>query len=330
MNFMSDVKNAQESPAVEPVWDKNRLPWDDAGSAGTDGGSGGTRFGGITFGEIACAGWSAYAAVAAVALAIGLVNALSVAQDAAWRGGRYDIGTPLLWEMTSIVTIILVVPVLFITVRRMRRATKWPWRIGLAVAGIVVFSLLHITGMVGLRKFAMLLAGGSYDFHLSATTLLYEFRKDIVTCLLIGSTWWLIESRRELQRSTPVVAGAPAPAQPPGRHMVWLRDGSARIRIEPSDILWISSAGNYVEYCLANSSNRLVRGTLAATEAELGRFNVARVHRTRLANLDRVTSLEMKPSGDFELTFDTGQTVQGSRRYRNAIASLERIGASNG
>jgi DNA-binding LytR/AlgR family response regulator len=59
-------------------------------------------------------------------------------------------------------------------------------------------------------------------------------------------------------------------------------------------------------------------------------LNVARVHRTRLANLDRVTSLEMKPSGDFELTFDTGQTVQGSRRYRNAIASLERIGASNG
>src|SRR5665213_528112 len=157
MNFMSDVKNALESPAVEPAWDKNRRPWDDAGSAGTDGGLGGTRFGGI-----ACAGWSAYAAVAAVALAIGLVNALSVAQDAAWRGGRYDIGTPLLWEMTSIVTIIMVVPVLFITVQRMRRATKWPLRIGLAAAGIVVFSLLHIAGMVGLRKFAMLLAGGSY------------------------------------------------------------------------------------------------------------------------------------------------------------------------
>lgn len=324
MNFMSDVKNAQEGPAVEPVWDKNRLPWDDARSAGTDGGVGGTRFG-----RIAGAGWSFYAGVAAVSLTIGLVNALSAAQDAAWRGGRYDIGTPLLWEMTSIVTIILIAPVLLIAVRLIRRTSKWPLRIGLAAAGIVVFSLLHITGMVGLRKIAMLLAGGSYDFHFSATTLLYEFRKDIVTCLLIGAPCWLIESRRELQRSAPVAIGAPA-RPPAGQHMVWLRDGSARIRIEPSDILWISSAGNYVEYCLANGGNRLVRGTLAATEAELGRFNLARVHRTRLANLDRVTSLEMKPSGDFELTFDTGQTVQGSRRYRNAIASLERIGASNG
>jgi hypothetical protein len=37
----------------------------------------------------------------------------------------------------------------------------------------------------------------------------------------------------------------------------------------------------------------------------------------------------LKPSGDFELTFDTGQTTVGSRRYRNAIASLERITASS-
>jgi DNA-binding LytR/AlgR family response regulator len=106
--------------------------------------------------------------------------------------------------------------------------------------------------------------------------------------------------------------------------MVWLRDGSTRIRIEPRDIVWISSAGNYVEYSLADGTNHLVRGTLAAAETQLARFNLARVHRTRLANLDRVTGMEMKPSGDFELTFDTGQTVQGSRRYRSAVASLDR------
>ena len=68
-----------------------------------------------------------------------------------------------------------------------------------------------------------------------------------------------------------------------------------------------------------------MRGTLAAAESQLARYNLARVHRTRLANLDRVKAVELKPSGDFELTFETGQTVQGSRRYRNAIASLERV-----
>ena len=106
--------------------------------------------------------------------------------------------------------------------------------------------------------------------------------------------------------------------------MVWLRDGAKSIRIAPRDIVWIASAGNYVEYTLADGASHLIRGTLAAAESELSRFNLARIHRTRLANLDRVTGMESKPSGDFELTFDTGQTVSGSRRYRDAVAALER------
>jgi len=110
--------------------------------------------------------------------------------------------------------------------------------------------------------------------------------------------------------------------------MVWLRDGSTRIRIEPSDILWISSAGNYVEYSLAGGVNHLVRGTLAAEEARLTPFNIVRVHRTRLVNLARVSGFKAGPNGDFELTLDSGQTISGSRRYRTAIASIEHLTAN--
>jgi DNA-binding LytR/AlgR family response regulator len=78
--------------------------------------------------------------------------------------------------------------------------------------------------------------------------------------------------------------------------LVWLRDGSARIRIDPRDILWISSAGNYVEYALAGGRTHLVRGTLAAGEARLTKFNIVRVHRTRLVNLSRVTGLRRVPT----------------------------------
>jgi len=268
--------------------------------------------------------WLVYAAVAAVALAIGFVNALSIADDIARRGGVYDVRTPLLWEMTSIAVILVLAPVLLAAVRRIRGTSRWPVRIALAIAVIVAFSAVHITGMVGLRKLVLWLLGGAYDFRFSPATVLYEFRKDIVTCLLIGGGMWLIDSRREAQQArsslAPAIAGL-APALP---HMVWLRDGTTRIRIEPREIVWISSAGNYVEYSLADGTNHLVRGTLAAAESQLARFNLARIHRTRLANLDRVTGMEMKPSGDFELTFDTGQSVQGSRRYRTAVASLDR------
>lgn len=314
---MTDVKNAQERPAVEPVRDQNRPAWDEPTPAGTSGGLRG----------ISGADWLLYGAVAAVALGIGIVNAFSAAQDTAWRGGGYDVRTPLFWELSSIVTIILVAPVLFVAVRRMRHVSGWPLRIALAVAAIIVFSALHIAGMVGLRKLAMFVVGGTYDFRFSATTLAYEFRKDVITCLLIGGALWLIDSRREAQQARSVVK--PAPADPPAPHLVWLRDGSTRIRIEPGDILWISSAGNYVEYSLAGGRHHLVRGTLAAEEARLTKFSIVRVHRTRLVNLSRVTGLKPGPNGDFELTLDCGQVIAGSRRYRSAVSSIEAPAASS-
>jgi hypothetical protein len=316
MNCMSDLKNAQERSRVGPFWIQNRPVRDDASPSGTRGGLRG----------ISGADGLFYGVVAAISLGIGIVNAFSLAQDAAWRGGVYDLRTPLFWELSSIVVIIAVAPVLFVAVRRMRLVSRWPLRIGLAVAAIITFSGLHIAGMVGLRKLAMFLAGGAYDFHFSVATLIYEFRKDVMTCILIGTALWLIDSRRETRQARSD-ATAPRDAISTTPEMVWLRDGSSRIRIEPRDLLTVGSAGNYVEYCLADGRSHLVRGTLAAEEARLTRFNIVRVHRTRLVNLSRVTGLRTGPNGDFELTLDTGQAISGSRRYRDAVASIEALAA---
>jgi hypothetical protein len=313
MNCMSDVKNAQDGRGVEPVWDKSPPAGDGARRRGISG----------VIAGISGADWLFYGAVGAVAVGIGFVNALSKAQDAAWHGGAYDAGMPLFWEMTSIAVIMLLAPFLFVAVRRIRGAAGWPLRTGLAVATILVFSSLHIAGMVGLRKALLLLAGGAYDFRFSIDTLIYEFRKDVITCLLIGGARWLLDGYREAQQpGSTTVQTNPQSGTP---HTVWLRDGSTRIRIEPSDILWVSSAGNYVEYSLTGGVNHLIRGTLAAEETRLAPFRIVRVHRTRLVNLTRVSELKAGVNGDFELMLDTGQTISGSRRYRDAIASIEAL-----
>ena len=116
---ISDVKNAQERPGVEPVWDGERSPRDEAKPPGTSG-----LLRGIT------GDWFIYVAVAAVAVVVGIVNALSMADDIARRGGVYDIRTPLLWDMTSIAVIILLTPVLLAIVRRIRREPALGLRIG--------------------------------------------------------------------------------------------------------------------------------------------------------------------------------------------------------
>ena len=311
---MNDSRDARDRPSAQPDCDQNRASRDEARPAGTSGWLRG----------IAGEDRLIYAVVAAIAIATGIVGALSAADDIARRGGVYDVGTPLLWDMTSIAVILLLTPVLLVIVRRIRLEPAIGVRIGLALATSVIFSALHITGMVWLRKLIMFLAGGAYDFHFSLATVLYEFRKDVVTCVLIGGGMWLMDARREAQRALEVTA-PPATADPPSTpQTIWLRDGARSIRIEPRDILWISSAGNYVEYSLADGANHLIRGTLTAAENDLARFGLVRIHRTRLANLGRAAATQSRPSGDFELTFDTGHTVSGSRRYRNAVAELER------
>lgn len=262
-----------------------------------------------------------FAAIVVISLAIGIVNALSGAQDAAWRGDSANLGRRLFWEMSSIIVILVPVPMLLLSVRRMRRTTGLAAQTGIGAAALLGFSALHIAGMVGLRKFLLWLAGSAYDFHFSLAAVLYEFRKDSVTALLLGATLWLIESRRELRKAA-ALSMPLAPLEQPSPELIWLRDGTSRIRVVPRDILWVASAGNYIEYSLANGTRHLIRGTLAATENELARFAIVRIHRTRLANLDRVSGVGFKPSGDFELTFDNGKTLAGSRRYRAVVASL--------
>lgn len=309
---MADIENAPLTERVEPVWGQNRTRGDEPPVAGTSGGP---------FG-ISGSDRTMFAAIAAVALATGIVNAFSGAQDAAWRGDSYDIGRRLFWEMSSIAVILLLLPILVLAVRRMRRSAGLATRAGIGAIALLGFSALHITGMVWLRKLALWLAGGTYDFRFSLATVLYEFRKDAVAVVLIAGTIWLLESRRELKSAALAPSAPPAPQQPSSPNLIWLRDGTSRIRVVPHDILWVASAGNYIEYSLADGTQHLIRGTLAAAESELARFSIVRVHRTKLANLDRVSGVDLKASGDFELVFDNGQTLGGSRRYRPAVVSL--------
>jgi len=314
MNFLGHRIQTARPPGVETGGDRHTSGWDGAETPGTSGGERGTNG----------ARWGIYVIIAGVSVASALVNAFSAAHDAARRGAAYDLRLPLLWELTSAVVIVGLSPLIGLGVRRMRRGIGWPLQALWAAGAILTFSALHVAGMVVLRKLALAMVGGSYSFGFSVSEFTYELRKDVVTCFMIGAAFWLAITRRKALAA----AAAAVPSMTPSSGVLWLRDGSARIRIEPGDIVGVSSAGNYVEYSLTGGRTRLVRGTLAAEESRLTKFNIVRVHRTRLVNLFRVTGLKSVGSGDFELTLDTGDVISGSRRYRAAIASIEGLAAN--
>jgi DNA-binding LytR/AlgR family response regulator len=73
---------------------------------------------------------------------------------------------------------------------------------------------------------------------------------------------------------------------------------------------------------MATGQRHLIRTTLQAEAARLSRLGIARVHRTRLVNVKRVVAVIWRPSGDFDIRLDNGETIAGSRRYKASVAGI--------
>jgi hypothetical protein len=297
-------------PTVETGGDEHSEPRDEqllAMTSGTPPGTSGRSF-------------LAYGSIGLVVVAYFLVNSLSVADDVARRGGAYRLDQPMLFEGTSAIATLALLPLMRRGVAFLRAGRSRLVQLARAALVGTLFAFGHILIMVVLRKLAYSGVGASYEFNM-ATGLPYEFRKDIVSALLIGLAFWLLD------RPAPEVQTGAEPderARPgaPASPLLWLRDGSTSIRVDAREIVWVASAGNYVEFALP-ARRHLVRGTLAGEEARLSGFGIVRVHRTRLVNLAHVIALEPRPSGDFALRLDTGEVVTGSRRYKENLAALK-------
>jgi hypothetical protein len=276
---------------------------------GTSGGKSGTGGGPIP--------WAPVAIVAAVGVAVAVLNATSGLMEARSRGEALDPRGPWVYEFSSVIIIVALTPLIG------RAAAMFPPRrdgwfrfllghVGAATA----FSLLHIAGMVALRKLAFGLSGESYVFADSDGIwfpLLYEWRKDLLTYASIAVLYWSWRWLLPLAFNKKIEV-----LQHDAR--IEIRDGTRTILIEPGDIAWLEAAGNYVEIH-AGGASHLARGTLAAFEQKLAGRGFVRVHRSRLVNRKRVAAFKPTPSGDLEITLDDGRTIAGSRRYRAGMES---------
>jgi hypothetical protein len=299
------------------------------------------REGGAGSADAAASGWrvssvgAIYASMAVIVTAACMVNAFSVAYDLARLGLPHWYWEPFVWELSSAIAIIALLALPQQAARLGAGFASQPVRSGFFAIGLALaFSALHIGGMVLLRDLVYAAAGAVYSFHWSTGEVVYELRKDLFSFSIIAGVFWLAE-RAFAGPASPKsgsVAFVPAggsvaravlpPVEPAAGRGLWLRDGRASVLVDAGDILWITSAGNYVEYVMATGRRHLIRTTLQAEAERLSTFGIARVHRTRLVNVKRIVAVAWRPSGDFDLTLDNGETVIGSRRYKAAVAGI--------
>ena len=87
-----------------------------------------------------------------------------------------------------------------------------------------------------------------------------------------------------------------------------------------ADILWIESAGNYVELHLAGRTV-LHRITLNRLETLLAPEDFLRVHRGAIVRRGEIARLDSVGDGSCRLTLRCGATVAVSERYLGALKS---------
>jgi two-component system, LytTR family, sensor kinase len=106
---------------------------------------------------------------------VGLRNNSSFA---AWK--------PLVWELSSVIVIFAMIPVIVRFERRFRVDAHPRWRaIVPHVCAALVFCALHVAGMLILRKLAYAAAGQHYGFDSLPLQAFYELQKDLITYITI-------------------------------------------------------------------------------------------------------------------------------------------------
>jgi hypothetical protein len=231
---------------------------------------------------------------------------------------------PVVWEASSNLMWLALIPAVAWLTRRVplhldtwRRALRWH------LLGSVAWSMLHVGGMVALRKLAYATQGAHYSFAPWLQQFGYEYLKDVRTYLmlvLVIEGYRFVLRRWQGEASVLSTPEDVAPAEPVGRPERFLvRKLGKEFLVAAADVEWLQASSNYVNLHVRGRDYPL-RTTMAAIEPQLDPSRFVRVHRSYIVNLDRIAQIEPLDTGDARIVMDDGvATIPCSRRYRDAL-----------
>lgn len=217
-------------------------------------------------------------------------------------------------ELTSVfMVVLLIVPLalslnwLDLRLANLKRRVLWLIPIFLS------FSLLHVVGMVGLRKLIWTLVGDEYSFSPWLLGLVYELRKDLLTFLVITTSFYAYRFIIDRLQGEAQFLGVESPEKSTNartQFLVKMLDREYLVQVD--DIDWVQSASNYVVLHCGNRSYPM-RQTMKRLSEELESPRFQRVHRTAIVNLEKVEFLQDK--GETSVALHSGVNVPVSKTY---------------
>ncbi|MFZ6743284.1 LytR/AlgR family response regulator transcription factor [Undibacterium sp. JH2W] len=92
-------------------------------------------------------------------------------------------------------------------------------------------------------------------------------------------------------------------------------------RINIDEVIWLSTAANYVEVHL-NKRVVLHRATITAMETRLPEHQFIRVHRTAIVRCDAIANLKINTDGSHQIDLSNGDVVRVSESYLKNLKKL--------
>ncbi|MGH8075941.1 MAG: LytTR family DNA-binding domain-containing protein [Lysobacter sp.] len=255
------------------------------------------------------------------------VNAVAGSITALMDVRRAELGfsawQPAVWETSSALAALALVPaVVWFTRRVPLHFDTWRRAVPLHLLGSLVWSVLHVGGMVALRKLVYATQGDQYDFSPWLTEFGYEYLKDMrsyagVVVLIEG--YRLLIRRWQGEASLLAAPDDAPPVEPVARPERFLvRKLGKEFLVAANEIEWLQAQANYVNLHVRGRDYPL-RTTMAAVETRLDPTRFVRVHRSYIVNLDCIDRIEPLDTGDARIVLRDEATIPCSRRYRDAL-----------
>lgn len=146
---------------------------------------------------------------------------------------------------------------------------------------------------------------------------LARIRERWFTNTLLNDKSAAVSALRQLQGHGKEPGIAPAGTE---RSKLPIKDGGQTYLVPLDDIHWIDAAGDYM--CVhAQGQTHILRSTMKELEQRLS-AQFARIHRSTIANLTKVSRVEARPKGECLLHLADGATLKVSRNYRSEVQHL--------
>ncbi len=261
--------------------------------------------------------WVAGAVIGAAA------SSTTVLMDASRAGVAIAEWKPAVWEWSSHLVALALVPALVRFTRRVPlHLDTWRRALPGLLLGSLAFSLLHVVGMVVLRKLAYATQGETYDFGPWLREFGYEYLKDIrgyagAVATIVAYRWFLLRLQGEASVLAPA-EDAPSVESPGRPERFLVRKLGKEFLVAAADVEWLQASGNYVNLHVRGRDYPL-RTTMSAIQLQFDPARFVRVHRSHIVNLDAIAQIEPLDSGDASILMRDGTRIPCSRRYRDAL-----------